>query len=63
MTITLPDEMQKALQEASQDENRPIAAIIRIAIAKYLLEAHNVKVEPAMKWGGGKGRTTDSDGE
>jgi predicted DNA-binding protein len=52
MTITLPDEMQEALRQASKKEDRVIASIIRRAIAEYLLQHHDVEVEHTMTWGG-----------
>ena len=54
MHLTLPDEMQQALQKASEDEDRVIASIIRRAIAEYLVKHHNVKVEHTMTWGGNR---------
>lgn len=54
MTITLPDEMQEALRQASKSEDRVIASIIRRAIAEYLLAHHNVKIEHNMTWGGNR---------
>ena len=54
MTITLPDEMQEALRQASKAEDRVIASIIRRAISEYLLKHHDVKVDHNMTWGGNR---------
>ena len=62
MTITLPDEMQEALRQASKIEDRVIASIIRRAISEYLQKHHDMKVEHTMSWGGNR-RGTEGDKE
>lgn len=62
MHLTLPDDMQEALQKASKTEDRVIASIIRRAIAEYLQKHHDMKVEHNMTWGGNR-RSTDADHE
>jgi predicted DNA-binding protein len=62
MTITLPDDMQEALRQASKIEDRVIASIIRRAISEYLQKHHDMKVEHTMTWGGNR-RGSDSDKE
>jgi hypothetical protein len=57
MMLTLPDEMQEALHKASRAEERVIAAVVRRAIAEYLLKHHQMEVNHLMKWGGGSGKT------
>ena len=59
--LTLPDEMQDALHQASENEDRVIAAIVRRAIAEYLLKHHNLTVPHNMKWGGGSGGKRSSE--
>jgi hypothetical protein len=64
MMLTLPDEMQEALHQASNNEDRVIAAVVRRAIAEYLLKHHNITVPHNMKWGGGSGgKRSESSGE
>jgi hypothetical protein len=62
MHLTLPDEMQEALQKAAETEDRVVASIIRRAIAEYLQKHHGVEVGHTMKWGGNR-HGSDSDKE
>ncbi len=62
MHLTLPDDMQEALQKASKTEDRVIASIIRRAISEYLQRHHDMKVEHNMTWGGNR-RGGESDKE
>lgn len=61
--ITMPDEMQQALQNIAKKEDRVIAAIIRRLVSEYLSKEHGIDIDPTMQRGGYRGGSKGEDDE
>lgn len=51
LLITIPDDMQEALQEIATRSNKPMAAIVRESLAKSL-KSEGYALSHHVRWGG-----------
>ena len=52
--VNVPDQMQALLARAASEENINISAVIRIAVADYLLKRYEIQVDHKLEWGGNR---------
>lgn len=63
LIVTVPDEMEAALKQISEETSAPVAAIVREAITQWLAQ-RGIDVDNNVSWGGprpgsGVGRKDD----
>lgn len=57
--ITLADETAEALRQVSTQSGASMAALIRFAIADWLLEKHGIDTPRVLDWGGRRDRPSN----
>lgn len=54
LAITLSEEMAATLRDVAGRENTNASAIVRYALADYLLDTYGIQVDYRLQWGGNR---------